>query len=72
MAYFETIQKEILSVPPIEILTRFLVEQMARINGEMNLAEAHSIDPHLIPDKVEVWEYDTALHTARQVAIPGR
>ena len=29
-------------------------------------------NPHLIPDKVEVWEYDTTLQTARQVAIPGR
>ncbi len=29
-------------------------------------------NPHLIPDKVELWEYDTALQTARQVAIPGR
>ncbi len=29
-------------------------------------------NPHLIPDKVEVWEYDTALQKARQVAIPGR
>jgi hypothetical protein len=29
-------------------------------------------NPNLIPDKVEVWEYDAALQTARQVAIPGR
>lgn len=29
-------------------------------------------NPHLIPDKVEVWEYDAALQTARRVAIPGR
>ncbi len=29
-------------------------------------------NPHLIPDKVEVWEYDTALQTARLVEIPGR
>ena len=29
-------------------------------------------NPHLIPDRVEVWEYDAALKTARQVVIPGR